>query len=310
MTKDEMQEYLRSIISGEAKNGIEIFVCLKIDSVYSLKKLIATNQLLDSVDNKLINTLKEKHLSEEIEYDSSDNIADNKKSLYEVIQDNEYHPFLFLENYKNISEKYSDNDRKALTGLFFRINLNDCFFWIYQHVYSVSKIDRSNHIFAIRYGNVYTEINKEILHIGSRIDFLIIENSIITDKVDLLQKHFSFESYIRTGAKKTIDAINNLGIVSGMEKFISFEDKTKLTNAKKLLKARNSKVLKMEKKTLFKRLKKHSRYSKIFVFKDNQIIINSQKDVEMFIKMLNDDILKSELTGQDYDSPIKSALES
>lgn len=61
--------------------------------------------------------------------------------------------------------------------------------------------------------------------------------------------------------------------------------------------------------TLLDRLKTHSRYSSMFVFEDDHVVINSQKDVASFIKMLNDDIIRSELTGQEYDSHSKLALE-
>ena len=87
-----------------------------------------------------------------------------------------------------------------------------------------------------------------------------------------------------------------------MEKFFALESKQKLTNAKKLLKARNSSVLTMDRKTLLDRLKAHSRYSAMFAFEDDHVVINSQKDAATFIKMLNDDIVRSELTGQEYDS--------
>ena len=126
--------------------------------------------------------------------------------------------------------------------------------------------------------------------------------------MDLLQRSFAFENYIREGAKKTIGIIEKLGIVHGLEKFLAFESKQKLTNAKKLLKARNSSVLTMDRQTLLDRLKAHSRYSVMFVFEDDHVVIKSQKDVAAFIKMLNDDIVRSDLTGQEYDSPSKSAL--
>lgn len=51
------------------------------------------------------------------------------------------------------------------------------------------------------------------------------------------------------------------------------------------------------------------RIAVMFAFEDDHVVINSQKDAAAFIKMLNDDIVRSELTGQEYDSPSKSALE-
>lgn len=309
MTKAEMQDYIKNIISADVKNGFEIFACLKKDGNYNLKRLRATNDLINNAERKVFTALEHTFLPDDVEYDTSDNIADNKKSLYEVQQDEDYHPFDFLQGYQEIEERFTDADRKTLSGFFFRVNLNEGYFWIYQHVYSVSRIDRSKHVFAIFVKDTYEEVEGDILQIDTRADLIVIGNSIITSKVDLLQRSFAFESYIRAGAQKTIGIIEELDIVQGLEKFFALESKQKLTNAKKLLKARNSSVLTMDRKTLLYRLKAHSRYSAMFVFEDDHVVINSQKDAAAFIKMLNDDIVRSELTGQEYDSSSKLALE-
>lgn len=93
-----------------------------------------------------------------------------------------------------------------------------------------------------------------------------------------------------------------------LEKFVAFENKSKLTNAKKLLKAKNSPVLQMKKNDLLENLKKHSRYKTMFKFEEDHIVISSQKEAAAFIKMLNDDIVRSELTGKEYDSSSKMLL--
>jgi len=78
--------------------------------------------------------------------------------------------------------------------------------------------------------------------------------------------------------------------------------------AKKLLKAKNSPVLQMKKNDLLENLKKHSRYKTMFKFEEDHIVISSQKEAAAFIKMLNDDIVRSELTGKEYDSSSKMLL--
>lgn len=309
MTKDEIQSSINSIMFSGVDFGIEMFVCLRGDDGYKIKRLRATDKLLASTKRNLANTICNSYTSPDTEYDSSENIADNKKSIYEITQDSEYQPFSFLDKAENCKDYYSEGDRKDLCGFLFRINLNDKYFWIYQHVYSVSRIDRSKHIFAYLVKNTYDEFDNDIVQIDSRADMIIIGSSIITAKINLLQRFFGFEQYIRAGAQKTIEIIGSMDIVTGLEKFIALENKSRLTNAKKLLKAKNSPVLKMEKAVLVDRLKKHSRYKTMFKFEDDHIVINSQKDAAAFIKMVNDDIVRSELTGQEYDSSSKSILE-
>ena len=58
MTKAEMLEYIRSIISAEVENGFEIFACLKEDSSYNLKYLRATDDLINNTESKILTALE------------------------------------------------------------------------------------------------------------------------------------------------------------------------------------------------------------------------------------------------------------
>lgn len=232
MTKGEMQTIINSIMFAGTEFGIEIFVCLRGDYGYKVKRLRATDKLLSSTRRNLADTIYNRYMSPDIEYDSSENIADNKKAIYEIIQSRDYRPFSFLEQAKACTDYYSENDRKDLAGFLFRINLNDSYFWIYQHVYSVSRIDRSKHILAFLVKDTYDEFDKDIVQIDSRADVIIFGSSIVTAKIDLMQRFFGFEQYIRAGAQKTIEIIGSMDIVTGLEKFIALENKSRLTNAR------------------------------------------------------------------------------
>lgn len=125
-----------------------------------------------------------------------------------------------------------------------------------------------------------------------------------------MQQYFGFEEYVRSAAQEIIEIIRDLDILKGVEKLTAFENNSRLTNAKKLMKAKNSSVLRMDKKDLLGRLKVHSRYKSMFKFEDDYIVISSQKDVGYFIKMVNDDIVRSDLTGNEYDSSSKVLLDN
>lgn len=180
---------------------------------------------------------------------------------------------------------------------------------VYQKYFSAFTREEFDAALLRRRQNIkeFTEIS-DIVQIDSRADVIIFSSSVVTAKMDLMQRFFGFEQYIRAGAQKTIEIIRDLDIVDSLEKFVAFENKSKLTNAKKLLKAKNSPVLQMKKNDLLENLKKHSRYKTMFKFEEDHIVISSQKEAAAFIKMLNDDIVRSELTGKEYDSSSKMLL--
>lgn len=250
MTKEEIQASIKSIMFSGSVCGIEIYACLRDESGYQTKKIRATDKLLSSTKDKVAGFINCTYLADDAEFDTSENIADNKKEFYEISLIENYRPFIFLDDAEKRTEYYSESDRNKLSGFLFRINLNDKYFWVYQHIYSVSRIDRSKNVIALFVGDTYDEIDSDIVQIDSRADVIIFSSSVVTAKMDLMQRFFGFEQYIRAGAQKTIEIIRDLDIVDSLEKFVAFENKSKLTNAKKLLKAKNSPVLQMKKNDL------------------------------------------------------------
>ena len=309
MQTDEMKSKIESIMFSEIPYGLTIFACINNGDHILLKKFLVNDDLRNKINNLLTPVIKDKFMSDETELDSADNIADKRKVFYEIIQDDAYAPFGFVNEHEN-TDTYNEKDQNLLIGLLFKINLNDQAIWFYQHIYQVRMIKRSKSLYAmITKGDTYVPLDRDILRIDSRVDILIINNSLITSNISLLQQTFGFEKYVRSEAAKTIQTIQSLDIISDVGKLLAFEDKPKLTNAKKLLKAKNSPVLKMTKTNLISSLQKHPRYKNKFQFKDGRIVVNAQKDVAELIKMLNDDIVRSELTNQEYDSSNKHLLE-
>ena len=308
MNVNEMQNSIKTIMSG--KYGLKVFALLKNENGPFLKKFIINDDLDNEIREMVLNpVINRQYLSEDVELDSSDNIADNKRILYEVEQDDTYCPFEFLSDTNSVLDQYEEKDQDLLMGLVFRVNLNDDYICFYQHIYQVRVVKRKKSVFAmLEKEHQYAPLDKDIFKIDTRIDILIIDNSLISSNINLLQNSFAFDKYIRKEAERTIEVIEKLDIVSDISKFFAYEDKQKLTNAKKLLKAKNSPVLKMKREELVAGLKRHHRYKDMFEFVEDQIVITSQKNVNELVKMLNDDIVRSELTNQEYDSSSKQLL--
>ena len=310
MTIDEMKSKIRMVVCSGMSYGITAFACLKTGEGINLKKFLVTDELHSNLKNILENALNIKYLADDIELEPSENIADGSSVLYEVIQTEKYHPFNFLNNVDTVEGQYCEDDQPNLTGWIFRLNMNEDVFFVYQHIYPMRLINRSKSLFAmLSHNKTYKTLDRDVLKIDSRADILIIENSLITSNIPLLQNAFGFEKYIRAEAAKTIAAIEAIDLVDGMDKFLAFGNKEKLTNAKKLMKAKNSPVLNIPKDELLKRIKVHGRYKDKFVIENDKIHIKSQKDANEFVKMLNDDIVRSDLTNQEYDSVRKMLLE-
>lgn len=308
MTTDEMKQKIKSAMLSETPNGIEVF-CYLDDGETRLKKFKINDTLRDNINVMLKEAIKNKFLNDDTLLDVVENISDNHKVLYEVPSSEEYNPFSILETYNDKLSQYSEDDQEYLKGFVFRINTNENAFWVYQHIYQMRMVKRSKSLYAMFSNNTYVPLNHDVLKIDSRVDILIIDGNLVTSNIGLLQQNFGFEMYVRNEAAKTINIIESFDLVTNIEKIRSFESKEKLTNAKKLLKAKNSLVLNLARDVLIKKISVHPRYKDKFKIEDNKIVLNSLKDVNELIKMLNDNIVRSELTDQEYESPSKYMLE-
>ena len=114
MKKEDVQRKIKEI-SCE-KHGLEVFACIKEQDRYCLKKIKGTDKLRSRVLSKLEPTIASVFLAEDAEFESSDNIADNKNVLYEIVQNETYRPFSFLESFKSVSAEYNENDKEIFSA--------------------------------------------------------------------------------------------------------------------------------------------------------------------------------------------------
>lgn len=310
MNSIELQSYVKNIVE-DSNFGIEMYSLLHTDDgLFELKKFQINDVLHNEVKKKLFEVLDLEILSEDFSLMSVENIDEKIKTYYEIPQSKNYKPFDFLNVVCENLEKYKEKEQPKLKGFCIKINRNDNFFWIYQHKYPTTLINRNTSIFAKLNGSVYEPLDCDVVRLESKIDILIIDNYLVTKNINLLQNMFGFDGYVRSIALKVIESIKNIDIIVDMSKLISLANGQKLTIAKKLMKASKSPVLQIPKIQLHNKLKKHDYYSKHIKIDDksNKIIISSQNDVKEFLKMINDEILKSELTGNNYESSAKEKL--
>lgn len=307
MKKDEIQNRIKTITSKGYKP--EIYAVIKSDGIYTLKRLLAVDALVEQIKDSVDKLITEQIFSEDFDIDDYSRIEENKKIFYEIDQDENYAPFSFLNGVD--FEDYKETDQPFLKGFIIKVNLNTDQFWIYQHKYPVTLINKKTSIYALLNGqNRYEPLTVDVIRFDNKMDFFIIDNNIFTKKINLLQSDFGFDKYIRTEADKELNRINGLGILSTSDTLRNMITGSKLTTAKKMLNIKNSKAMSLSKEELYVSIKNHSYYKDKFQFNEGNhtLIINSQKDANLFLKMINDDFLHSELTGADYETNSKHAL--
>lgn len=306
MIFEEFENRILSIIDNVQGCGFEMYACIKENGELIYKSFVMDDDFKESIRQKIETCLRERFLDCESEIKPIVDLHDNTNSLYEILQDDTYHPFRFLRNERG--GKFKDTDKSHLCGFVFKFNINSNSIWVYQQVYPIALPKKHKGLFMYSQGTCYKEFTKDLIRVDYRIDLLIIDESIITNNINLLQNKFGFETLIRRYSSQTLEVIKNMGIIKNIDKLINFEGKEKLTNAKKLMKIKESKALLMNRSDLIFALQNLPRYRGKLYIEDAQIILRTNSEVIELLKILNDDYLVSELTREYYESPSKKLV--
>jgi len=142
--------------------------------------------------------------------------------------------------------------------------------WAYQHLYPMAISNKRNKnvlMKIIQQNNVdiFGEMSEKLLTISKNIDCLILKSiktrlddfvfTIITKNINLMEKHFLFEKYIRMSAKNVIDSIEKLNLISNPNKLFEYVDNKNKKYSKKMLRIQNSPVFNYDNNYLRKKLK-------------------------------------------------------
>lgn len=186
----------------------------------------------------------------------------------------------------------------------------DNYFSIYKHIYPITILKENTMMRFIRIGNEFEKLNSDILQINTSIDFLFINNeSLIVNNLATLTKAYGYNEIIKNQARQKIELIESLDLIDNIDELAEFVKNTKY--AKKFLKINSeSPVFKLEKSDMIKFIRDHPKLSRQIRFNETEdkIKLDTKTSKEKVIGVLNDDILKSNLTNVDYESESKSTM--
>jgi hypothetical protein len=152
----------------------------------------------------------------------------------------------------------------------------------------------------------------QMLRISPKFQIINILDEVIIIDLATLEKSFGFHDVIKREATIGLRAISNMEIVSDMNALYELLDD--VTFARKLTKiSRDSPVIKFKisNKDIIEFSKKHPATSEMkYSENDKKFNLTSKKLKNLFVRLLNDDLLTSELTQLHYASIAKDKFDS
>lgn len=181
---------------------------------------------------------------------------------------------------------------------------------LYKQQYPISLLKRDRYMLTpIPHKNRLKKYDKDILRMDFNYQFMLWEDEIYITDIDRMEKICSFHDIVINEAKKSIEKIKDSGILDSIEALN--DELNNITFARKLTRIyKDSKVLgKVDNSTIIGFTQKHAYFKKnpIKVTQNNQFILDSKRAKDAFVKLMNDDLLTSQLTNADYESLAKNA---
>lgn len=313
-----MKDAIRYFAESADKCGLEVYIVTK--EAPRLKRMNlyegapGDTSLYCSLKDTVMTILKEKYLSEDTEYVSADRIADEQDKFYIIEQNDEYKPFDFITGETGL---FSQVDIKDAIGILFKLQREKKVLWAYQQLWAMMIPNKTSKGIMARImhidkkGDVFTALTDPILTIAKKIDFIIINGSIIASDHKLLQQLFGFQDYIRIRANKTISIVAEKGFVQNIEKMMEYCNRGngKPKYAKKLMRIADSRVLKMPVEKMMENIHKSKRWNGKIPEENGAFILSTFAHVELLIDLLDERYTRSDITDEEYDTDVKKIAE-
>lgn len=153
---------------------------------------------------------------------------------------------------------------------------------------------------------------EQLLRISPSFQVLRVAESVIILNLKTIERNFGFHDVIKREATIGLAAINDMGIVSNIDTLEELIENVSF--ARKLTKiARNSPVIQRNIPNVniiaFSRTHPAMRNKIRYTPDGNQFALDTKVSKDLFVKLLNDDFLTSELTQLYYDSLAKDNIE-
>ena len=312
MNKIELNQHLNFVLQPNGELQIILYGCFAEGIV---KKMDVKGDDLPAIVQLFVDSIKERILDKDDYSVIPLSTADERsKCFYEydldVPEELEALETIIGNDQLDIFD-FNDDALSDIQALIIVIADNNHVISLYKKLSSVEVIGRGSYLFW-KANQRIERFNDQLLRLSGNFQLIRVENRVIILDLNLIEKSFGFHDVIKREATIGLNAIEEMGIVSNINVLEELIDNVSF--ARKLTKiARNSPVIQNNIPNVnilnFSRIHPAVKGKIRYTADGNQISLDTKVSKNLFIKLLNDDFLTSELTRLYYDSLAKDNIE-
>jgi len=312
MNLQQLIERLRYFLNNNNGIGAAMYFVLRLDGETVIRFADIENTAKTELKNRFLEYITERFIdNDELSYQNisqADGRA-NSVYIYDIDERPDHLNILdeILENEIQVVFNFNEDSLEHLQGYLITIGNEINKIALYKKHYPVNILKQDRFLLIPR-DNRLVKIQDNAIALDKSFDFMMVDDNLIVLKLNTLERFFGFEEVIRRQAEQIIDLIDGANLLENIAQLNELA--ANLTNAKKLMKMRTSPVLNIPVANIITFINNHTELTGKIGFNNDRTRINLTTNVskKLFLKILNDDYLFSQLTEVQYDTFAKDRL--
>lgn len=325
MTKEALQQKLDGLIAQQ-ECGMNLYFILHQQDDYILKKANVKNEALAPIKTVLRDNLVQlRQMMDESTFAvlNLSGAEDRKNVIYQYDLEEELRPISLMKevDVNLFNDGYFTADNHRLFD-FNTDTFEDVDAWIasygvegnhiiiYRKTFSLNLLKQGRNLFIFKDAEQIDIVKDDIFRIDGKIDFFLLDNTALIYNISILEKFNDFKDIVQRSARSSIQQIAAVDLVEDIAK-LRERAESDISFARKLIKVTtNALILNVvDKDKIIQFARGHAYLSRrLKVSADNKFDLEKKSAQNLFIQLLDDAFLHSELSSNDYLSPGKDIL--
>ena len=311
MTRQELINGLNQVLNQG--NQISTVVFAVIRDTYEVKKLNIDNEEIVFIQNMFLLSINDKIINVEEQTIVKVSEADNRANTVfeydlELPEGLAFYESVLNDQTPNFS--FQNNNLSDIDSLIIKIGTEEHQLRIFKKLSPVEVFGQGGFLLW-KSNNRLEQFQDQVLRFTPNFNALLVDDTFVFLDLKLLERSHGFHYVIVREANNSLQLVEALGLLQSTQGIIDLLGKTNF--ARKVVKIRNSPVLIREipNDQIIHFTRTHPSLANKMRYTDDgsQIILHTKTSRELFIKMLDDAFLTSELTSQYYESSAKDVVE-
>ncbi|MCB9341276.1 MAG: DUF4868 domain-containing protein [Lewinellaceae bacterium] len=314
MDKQQLLQKLAFLSNADQEIGLVMFLIVQTDNGLEKRKAQIADDVRTELKEQFIGYIERKFIENQELHFTNVTDADNRKNvayfydLDETPNGLEVMGELLTDEEMPIFDFGADNFDDVIGYVFLLGNENDKIA-IYKKLYPISLIHQASILMLMKDDVQLVKVNRDVIKINDSFEFMQIEDDLIVTNLKTLERFFGFEDVIRNKATANLTIIEQSNLIEDITPLNELA--SDLRFARKLMKVKSDSAvlqLSIDKVKGFilnhPKLKRRIRFNAV----SSKIELDTHVSKELFLKLLDDDFLKSDLTDFLYESDIKNKM--